>query len=92
MTFKKHVVHTNRATGIPNTLVYAWLRQNAVEVGSDPAAYPDPPFRMMRPDEAAQVCGISTATLYRMVERGSFPRPVPLIRRAIQREAVEAEA
>ena len=41
------------------------------------------PISLLRIPEVIQRTGLSRSTIYRMVDRGEFPRPVPLTSRTV---------
>jgi predicted DNA-binding transcriptional regulator AlpA len=59
-----------------------WLRAWLAARGVDPASIPEPPFHIVRLPELRDLTGLSTATLYRLMnEPGStFPASIPLDR------------
>ena len=41
------------------------------------------PISLLRMPKVTQLTGLSRSTIYRMVDRGEFPRPVPLTSRTV---------
>jgi predicted DNA-binding transcriptional regulator AlpA len=60
------------------------LRKHVARQGGDPTAIADVPFRMMRPKETATFFGLSEATLWRMIQSGTFPRPIAIDRASMR--------
>ena len=46
---------------------------------------------LLRREEVGVLLGLSTASIYRMVADGTFPRPVPIARRTVRWERAAVE-
>jgi predicted DNA-binding transcriptional regulator AlpA len=77
-----------RAVAIPSPILTEYLRGLLRAAGGDPATVPEGPYKLVRPAAAADMIGVSLATLYRMIDDGIFPRPIP-VDRASARAALE---
>ena len=71
-----------RAVVIPSPAVTGYMRARVKAAGGDPASVPDMPYKFMRPADVVAMLGVSTATFYRMIGDGIFPRPIPVDRAA----------
>ncbi len=78
-----------RAVAIPLPALTEYMRSVVKAAGGDPSSVPDEPYRLMRPAAAAAMIGVSMATLYRMIDDGTLPRPIP-VDRASARAAAAA--
>jgi predicted DNA-binding transcriptional regulator AlpA len=78
-----------RAVGTPSPIVTQHMRNLVAAAGGDPASVPELPYKFMRPAAVAEMIGVSLATYYRMIDDGTFPRPIP-IDRASSRSSVAA--
>jgi predicted DNA-binding transcriptional regulator AlpA len=67
-----------RAVGWPSTQVYGWVRARVVAAGGRLEDVPEPPFSILRREQVKVVTGLSTASLYRLMPQGRFPRPIPI--------------
>ena len=67
-----------RAVGVPSGAFVSWMRQRVSAAGLDPGLIPDEPARFLRISEVVKRSGLSRASLYRLMERGEFPRAVAL--------------
>jgi predicted DNA-binding transcriptional regulator AlpA len=70
------------AVGWPSAVVIEWDRDNHRANGLDPDLVPDEPYHIKRVPAIKERYGFSTATLYRRIADGSFPKPIPLGRPA----------
>lgn len=70
------------AVGWPSTVVEDWDRQHLRSNGLDPAQVVATPYHIKRVPAIKERYGWSTATLYRRIKDGSFPKPIPLGRAA----------
>lgn len=66
------------AIGWPSPDFTAWLRKRVALAGGDPNIVPDEPFRFIRRPEIETRSGLSRSSIYRGIEAGTFPAPVPL--------------
>jgi predicted DNA-binding transcriptional regulator AlpA len=65
-----------RAVAWLDTDVADWQRAVLVAAGGDPAKIPKPSTpRFLRRPAVLERTGLTTSTLYRMMSRGTFPRP-----------------
>ena len=78
-----------RAVVIPSPAVVDYMRARVKAAGGDPLTVPDMSYRFMRPADVIAITGISMATLYRLIQDGVFPRPIP-VDRASSRPSVAA--
>lgn len=77
-----------RAVAWPSTAIIRWMRERVSGAGGDPDDIPDiSPVRFLRVPEVLQLIGVCTSTLYRMINAGEFPRPIPIDRAASRRAA-----
>lgn len=66
------------AVGWPSPIVEEWDRRQFTLNGLDPALVPTEPFHIKRVPAVKERYGWSTATLYRRIKDGSFPKPISL--------------
>jgi hypothetical protein len=66
------------AVGWPSTVVIDWDRAHLRANGLDPAQVPDEPYHIKRVPAIKERYGWSTATLYRRISDGTFPKPIPI--------------
>jgi predicted DNA-binding transcriptional regulator AlpA len=69
-----------KAVAIPSPAITGWMRSRVAAAGGDPASVPEMPYQFLRPARVAELCGISIATVYRMIEDGTLPKPIALDR------------
>ena len=79
-----------RASAIPRAALTEYIRKQVKAAGGDPSSVPDEPYQLMRPAAAAAMIGVSMATLYRMIDDGTLPKPIP-VDRASARAAAPLE-
>jgi predicted DNA-binding transcriptional regulator AlpA len=70
-----------RAVAIPSPAITGWMRSRVAAAGGDPQSVPDiVPYQFLRPARVAEICGVSLATVYRMIEDGTLPKPIAVDR------------
>jgi predicted DNA-binding transcriptional regulator AlpA len=68
----------SRAVGWPSPVIASWMKERLRAAEADPGLVPDEPFRFLRMPEVLSRTGLGRTTLYRRIENGTFPRPIPL--------------
>jgi predicted DNA-binding transcriptional regulator AlpA len=67
-----------RAVGWPSPLIESWLRERIAATGGDPTIVPQEEFRFLRMEECERRTGLARSSIYRRIQQGTFPAPVPL--------------
>jgi hypothetical protein len=71
----------------PSTVVTDFQKKLAVSQGEDPNSVPDLPYRNLRLPAVCALLGVSQSALYRMIEKGLFPRGKPIDMPALEAAA-----
>jgi predicted DNA-binding transcriptional regulator AlpA len=67
-----------RTVAWANIHVLSWMRERLATSGGDPDSIPQEPFAYWRLPEVQRRVGVKHSTIYRWIQAGTFPRPIPL--------------